>query len=87
MHSGKVFKERAIVLANNLAPLVLASLYQGMRALVTQIKENFPVFGHGPLWIVQLCWHLTWPGDCPTEPEELSVRPRIYFIFIKSLGS
>ena len=41
--------------------MVLASFYRGMRNLVTQIKENIPVFGHGPLWIVQLWFHAYFP--------------------------
>lgn len=64
VQSGGVVKELAklaIILANgqkvNMAPLVLASLYRGLKTLTYQTSDGSPISGHGPLWILKLWIH------------------------------
>lgn len=40
-----------------MAPLVLASLYRGLKTLTYQIGDGSPISGHGPLWILKLWIH------------------------------
>lgn len=53
-----------------MAPLVLASLYRGLKTLTYQIGDGSPISGHGPLWILKLWIHAYFPPFGANELKE-----------------